>query len=199
MASVMACNSSNTFTETELNLIGNSADAGKMTVLQTTAKADSLLLRQVSADFTPEDLRSAPYAILQSRLLATVNDPDHPGVGIAAPQVGILRNLIAVQRFDKEGEPFEFYANPVIEVYGEQTAIGMEGCLSVPDRSEAVNRSQSIVLSYLHEATGERIRETVEGFTAVIFQHEVDHLNGILYIDRMVELPSDAAGDTMEE
>ncbi|MCD8186615.1 MAG: peptide deformylase [Rikenellaceae bacterium] len=192
----MTYHSSHTFTPEELSLIGPSARAGTMPVLQITNPADSLLLRQKSTELSAEDVDSEPFRILKERMLATVQDPDHPGVGIAAPQVGVSRSLIAVQRMDREGEPFEFYINPVIERYGEQTAIGLEGCLSIPDRSEAVCRSQSLVISYLDESSLQRVRQTVEGFTAVIFQHEIDHLNGILYIDRMIELPDEERENT---
>ena len=76
--------------------------------------ADSLVLRQKAAPVTGRMLRTDDYAVLRRRMLATVQDPQNTGVGIAAPQVGILRRMIAVQRFDKPGEPFEFYLNPEI-------------------------------------------------------------------------------------
>jgi peptide deformylase len=119
-------------------------------------------------------------------MLATVQNPENEGVGIAAPQVGILRRVVAVQRFDKEGEPFEFYVNPEIVEFGDEMELGGEGCLSVPDFSGDVWRAQRIVIKYRDEKFAEHT-ETIEGFTAVIFQHEIDHLDGILYIDRMEE------------
>jgi peptide deformylase len=109
-------------------------------------------------------------------------------VGIAAPQVGILRRLVAVQRFDKEGEPFEFFVNPEIVEMGDEWAVGGEGCLSVPEISGSVERAQSLVLRY-RDAEFVEHTEHIEGFTAVIFQHEIDHLNGTLFIDKM--LPED--------
>ena len=154
-----------------------------MRVLVTTNKSDSLLLRQKSEPLDENMVRRGDFKRLCRRMLATVQNPENEGVGIAAPQVGVLRRLVAVQRFDKEGEPFEFFVNPEIVEYGQNRESGGEGCLSVPDRRGQVVRSQSIKLRYrdvdfrLHE-------EYVEGFTAVIFQHEIDHLDGILYIDR---------------
>ena len=113
---------------------------------------------------------------------------DANGAGLAAPQVGILRRMIAVQRFDKPGEPFEIYLNPEIVEYSAETAPGREGCLSIPGCYGEVTRAQQIVLRYRDEQFAERT-ERIGGFTAVIFQHEVDHLDGILYTDRMDGTP----------
>lgn len=154
-----------------------------MRVLTIGDRGDSLILRQKSDPITAEMLRTDEYATLRRRMLATVQDPQNTGVGIAAPQVGILRRLIAVQRFDKPGEPFEFYVNPEIVEYSAETAPGQEGCLSIPELSGTVARPQQIVLRYRDERFVEKT-ETLSGFTAVIFQHEADHLEGILYIDR---------------
>lgn len=156
-----------------------------MRVLTIADRSDSLFLREKSAPISREALESADYAALRHRMLATVQDPQNTGVGIAAPQVGIRRQLIAVQRFDKTGEPFEFYLNPQIVKYSEATAAGREGCLSIPERYGTVVRAQEIVVRYRDERFQERT-DTIGGFTAVIFQHETDHLNGILYTDRMV-------------
>ena len=134
-------------------------------------------------------LRTDDYAVLRRRMLATVQDPQNTGVGIAAPQVGILRRMIAVQRFDKPGEPFEFYLNPEIVESSAETAPGREGCLSIPGLAGTVVRAQRIVLRYRDERFAEKT-ETIDGFTAVIFQHETDHLDGILYTDRTDETPT---------
>ena len=180
----MAC-STVTFTANERQLIGNSPAAETMRLWITDNETDSLFLREKAEPLNRADLKSEWFPALKVRMLATVNDPANPGVGIAAPQVGIGKQLVTVQRLDKEGEPFEFYINPRIENYSEEIEAGPEGCLSIPGRSGVVKRSTSIVISYINEATGRRKKETIEGFTAVIFQHEIDHLDGILYIDRM--------------
>lgn len=146
---------------------------------------DSVLLRQKAAELTEKEVSSRRFAVLKERMLATVNDPSNPGVGIAAPQVGISRRLVAVQRFDKPGEPFEFYINPVIVHYSEEKVAGTEGCLSVPGLSGNVDRSTEIVVKYNEEAGFKEKMERVSGFTAVIFQHETDHINGVLYTDRL--------------
>ena len=155
-----------------------------MRVLSVFDPADSLVLRTASADFTPEDLRSEAFRILSAKLLATVTSPDQDGVGIAAPQVGLNRRVVAVQRFDREGEPFGVFPNARLDsLYGEVKG-GPEGCLSIPGWRGRVPRAAKIIVSYTDPQTLGRVRETVEGFTAVIFQHEIDHLEGILYTDR---------------
>lgn len=173
----------NTVTRAERKLIGSQRDS-VMRVLKVTDREDSLLLRKTSREVSPEMLSSEPLSILCSRMLTTVTAPENDGVGIAAPQVGLLYNLIAVQRFDKPQEPFEFYANPKITFRSEECSVGREGCLSVPDRYGMVSRSDSIVLEYVDPTTLQTRTESVVGFTAVIFQHETDHLAGVLYTDK---------------
>lgn len=174
------CN--NPFTAAERKIIGNGNDMMRVTTIDN--KADSTLLRRTSRPLRKKDARSEEFSTLCKRMLQTVQNPENEGVGIAAPQVGILRRLVAVQRFDKEGEPFEFYVNPEITEYGEDMEYGGEGCLSVPEQSGDVLRSQRITIKYRDKEFCEH-SEVVEGFTAVIFQHEIDHLNGILFIDRL--------------
>ena len=137
----------------------------------------------IALDLDEKMVGSEELATLCRRMLATVKDPANEGVGIAAPQVGLLRRMVAVQRFDKAGEPFEFFLNPeIIAMLGENKP-GGEGCLSVPDMRGVVSRSHHIVLRYRDVDFVEHT-DTVEGFTAVIIQHEVDHLDGVLYIDK---------------
>lgn len=155
---------------------------GIMPVMSIAQEADSLLLRRSSAELSESIALSEDFALLKASMLATVRDPENDGVGIAAPQVGVLRRVVAVQRFDKEGEPFEFFLNPQIVERSSTTQFGGEGCLSVPDLSGNVERAEWIVLRYRDEAWREQ-QETIKGFTAVIFQHEVDHLDGRLFID----------------
>ena len=175
-----------TWTDAEKTII-NSSREGIMRVLQTDDTADALLLREKSALLDAADSDSPELGMLIEGMLATVQDTAKTGVGIAAPQVGILRRLIIVQRFDKEGHPFEPYINPYITWYSDSLRTGGEGCLSIPDIYGLVARSNRIVVEYdKTDGTG-RTSDTVNGFTAAIFQHEVDHLDGILFTDRMSE------------
>lgn len=101
------------------------------------------------------------------------------GVGLAAPQVGILKRVVVVD----VGEGLIELVNPeIIHAEGEQT--GPEGCLSVPGRSGVVTRPEKVVVR-AQNAQGEPIELTGEGFLARAFCHELDHLEGVLYVDKM--------------
>lgn len=186
-ALLASCGGMRSFTASERACIRQRPGDGTMRVLKTTERSDSLRLRERAAKLGRKGVHDDDFPLLCRRMLATVNDPSDPGVGIAAPQVGVGRRLVAVQRVDRPGEPFVFYVDPRIVRYGRETAAGQEGCLSVPDRYGAVVRAQRIVVAYRDPETGRRRRETVEGFAAVIFQHEADHLDGVLFIDRIEE------------
>ena len=184
-----SCNSvEGTFTEKELSLI-NGADS-IMRVLTIDRPDDLAVLRAQSEDLSSETLSSEAFVRLCSQMTATVTHPSQDGVGIAGPQVGLNRRVVAVQRFDKEGEPFEVYGNIRIAAHHGEKASGGEGCLSVPDRRGDVMRWQDIEIEYdavfsEGKVTVQPVRERIQGFTAVIFQHETDHLDGVLYIDRL--------------
>ena len=158
---------------------------GLMRVLLVTSPEDSLVLRAPCMDLAEEDLQSEVYERLASRMIATVTDSTQDGVGLAAPQVGLKRRVVAVMRYDKPGYPFEVYPNIHIEYFSDQKQTGPEGCLSIPDIAGEVERSQQVVIRYTDPETLSELRDTVDGYTAVIFQHEVDHLEGILFTDRL--------------
>ena len=192
MMAALACGRSKTggFSSGELELL-NGTDS-IMRVLTIQDSIDLAVLRAVSCDFSAKELMSEQFTKLGRRMVATVTHPSQDGVGIAGPQVGLNRRVVAVQRFDKTGEPFEVYANVKIVWMSDSLAYGPEGCLSVPDRRGNVLRSQEIVIEYADIAALQHgladipmVRDTVTGFTAVIFQHEIDHLEGVLYIDRL--------------
>lgn len=174
---------SKAFDEQEKQLINSGDHDSIMYVYQTTNPQDLAVLTKPSDDIRYDDPLLDKLA---ARMLKTVQDPKHPGVGIAGPQVGINKNVIWVQRLDKAGAPFECYVNPKILWRSELKRTGPEGCLSIPDRKEEVLRSYAIRLQHINRQ-GEVKEELIEGFTAVIFQHEVDHLYGILFPDRMEE------------
>lgn len=184
---ITSCNTQNPrvqFSKDEINLINAGDSPQPMRVWTIANPSDSLLLRQKServvVDSTDETLQ-----LFVQRLYATVTDTADPGVGIAAPQVGILKQIIWVQRFDKAGEPFEVYFNPRISQYSKLTQTCREGCLSIPNRMDTLNTRSYAVLVEYQNRKGETQLEMIENFTAVIFQHEIDHLNGVLYPDRM--------------
>ena len=197
-SSYACCGPAKGFTRSELAIL-NDADS-IMRVLTIEDPCDLAVLRATSCDFSSKALLSEEFRRLSELMIATVTHPSQDGVGIAGPQVGLNRRVVAVQRFDKEGEPFEVYPNIRIVWQSDSLEFGPEGCLSVPDRREDVARSTEIVIEYTgfdpdymsssqdNSPSAPKlipVRDTVSGFTAVIFQHEVDHLDGILYIDRL--------------
>lgn len=153
-----------------------------MRVTQTKFHNDSIILKSVSKPIDPKDKLTK---ILAKRMLKSVMDPNRRGVGIAAPQVGINRRMVLVQRFDKENKPFEVFINPEIIWRSDLWQKGPEGDLSFDERG-MIMRHYSVQVQYFN-LKGKKITEILEGFTAVIFQHERDHLDGILLVDRQKE------------
>jgi len=179
------------FSNNQMELIMSLDTLNPMRVYKITNKKDSLLLRTKSQYVKP-DANDVFLQTLVKRLYRTVRDSMSLGVGIAAPQVGILKNIIWVQRFDKEGFPFEVYLNPKIVQYSTKKQVFREGCLSIPDRMDTLStRAYAILIEY-DTMKAEHKSEMVEGFTSVIFQHEIDHLNGILYLDHLDKEIKDA-------
>ena len=170
------------FSLKEKIIIENSDSVMYVTVINDPA--DSVILRTPSRELSVKALKSEAFKTLAEKMRRTVTAPHQDGVGIAAPQVGVNKRVIWVMRLDKEGEPLELYANPVILSKSEAVEDGEEGCLSVPCLRGSVSRSVSIEISYTSLETFQTVTETVEGYTARIFQHECDHLDGILFKDR---------------
>lgn len=178
-----------TMTKEEAGLINGSPDV--MRILSIDNEADLAVLRAPSRNFNVPDLNSAEYRSLAFKLAKTLESTDG-GVGLAAPQVGINRRVVAVQRVDKEGEPVEVYPNIRIEEYRGEMEEGPEGCLSVPDQRGNVLRYRDITIVYTdinsdRQDQPREIREDISGFAAVIFQHELDHLEGVLFIDKCTD------------
>ncbi len=149
-----------------------------------TMPEDSTVLRAKSRDMSRKEIRSPQLQTLIDKMLYSVQHPSQDGVGIAAPQVGINVRLVCVMRLDKAGAPFEPYLNIHIDSLGGKMISGPEGCLSVPPYRGYVKRHDKVRISYLRPGTLEKVTEDIEGYVAVIFQHECDHLDGILYTDR---------------
>ncbi|MEW7304351.1 peptide deformylase [Elizabethkingia anophelis] len=166
-------------TSNEISIIKQGDIHSALPVYNVSEPEHSKTLLGMSADIDPKDPNTA---ILVERmklsLLSTGSE-----VGIAAPQVGINRNVIWVQRFDKDGKPLEYFLNPVILWKSQLQNLGPEGDLSITDFRDQFYRSKVIQLEY-SDLKGKKHTEIVEGFTAVIFQHEIDHLSGILISDK---------------
>lgn len=119
---------------------------------------------------------------------------DPPGVGLAAPQVGENLSLFIIKP-TKKSKP-EVFINPkIIKLINSPTSlpdnkknskIPLEGCLSIPRIWGVVNRANKVLLEY-HDLKGQKKTEWFSGFKAIIIQHEMDHLNGILFTQRVIE------------
>ncbi len=107
------------------------------------------------------------------------------GIGLAAPQIGFSRRVVVVDASElvKDEYPRGFI-NPEIIEFSEETDVREEGCLSIPGVHEEVVRSTRIVVKYQDEK-GREFTEAYSGWLARILQHEIDHLNGILFVDRI--------------
>jgi peptide deformylase len=115
-----------------------------------------------------------------------------PGVGLAAPQVGVSERVIVVEYAEDEEDeeaPKKLYVviNPEIKEASEETELGIEGCLSIPGLQGEVDRSLELRLKGLTRH-GQPIRIKARGWLARIFQHEIDHLNGVVFTDRAVRV-----------
>ena len=109
-----------------------------------------------------------------------------PGVGLAAPQVNVSRRVIVVEYEDpEENIPHQLYAvvNPEIVSFSAETEVGVEGCLSIPGIIGEVERAKRVEVRGF-DRHGKPFRLHTEGWVARIFQHEIDHLNGVLFTDR---------------
>ena len=107
------------------------------------------------------------------------------GIGLAAPQVGKLLQ-IAVVDVSREGNELQEFINPIILSQQGKTK-SEEGCLSIPDYRDTVQRSVSITVR-AHDRQGKEFEIAAEGLLAICLQHEIDHLNGILFTDRLSRL-----------
>lgn len=113
-----------------------------------------------------------------------------PGVGLAAPQVGVSRRVIVVDASPRvEGTQLFQLVNPVI-TFAEGTSVCEEGCLSVPGYSENVTRAAKIVVE-AYDEQGKPVKIETDTFLATVLQHEIDHLDGILFIEHLGRLKRD--------
>jgi peptide deformylase len=129
---------------------------------------------------------------LASRMIRTMHDA--PGVGLAAPQVGVLQRLLV---YDVDDDP-RVLVNPVLDEYSDETEEADEGCLSVPGATMPVERPVSLRVRGLDEY-GEPVDFRAEGFEARVIQHESDHLDGVLIVDRTTRSARAAALRALRE
>lgn len=147
------------------------------------------LLRRVARDLTPQEILAPEFARLIEDMVDTMHHEE--GIGIAAPQIGesvqaaIIEIDIDSSRYPGQ-EPFgrRVFLNPRVTVLDGAEQGFWEGCLSVPNLRGFVERPRRVRVDYLDLEARERTIEA-EGFLATVFQHEIDHLLGVLYVDRI--------------
>ncbi|MDR3514145.1 MAG: peptide deformylase [Caulobacteraceae bacterium] len=146
------------------------------------------LLKQVSkpVDAVDEALRALMDDMLETMYAA-------PGIGLAAIQIGVPQRVIVMDlaRGDEERAP-RYFVNPEITWRSEETQPYEEGCLSVPEIYDEVERPARVKLRYL-DYNGQPVEEEAEGVFAVCIQHEMDHLDGVLFIDHLSRLKRERA------
>lgn len=160
------------------------------------------VLREAARALRPEELKTDAFR----QLLRDLKDSmDHyGGIGIAAPQIGVSESvaLIELEGPNRYGEnsslPLTVFVNPSIEVLSDETQGFWEGCLSVPGLRGFVERPKKLRVSFLDE-TGTQREIIAEGFLATVIQHELDHLFGVLYVDRIKDLKLLSFQDEYEE
>ena len=176
------------FTQDEKGLINSGTTETPFRVLKVTDQQDSIFLRQKCSDI--ENINeSEDLQLLIDRLKTTM--AAESGVGIAAPQVGIGRNIFLFTRIDKANYPVIVAINPKIVNHPEETiCFERDGCLSIPGISGNSIRYPWVDVEYTDE-NGNLVQERLEGysresdFTGIIFQHEFDHLQGVLFTDKL--------------
>ena len=157
-------------------------------ILTVAEPADVKVLKQVSTlvEAVDDDLRSLMTDMLETMYAA-------PGIGLAAVQIGEPKRVIVMDlaREDEEPQP-RYFVNPEITWKSEELFTYEEGCLSVPEVYDGVERPARCKLKYLNY-NGEPVEEDAEGLFAVCIQHEFDHLEGVLFIDKLSRLKRERA------
>jgi len=155
-------------------------------------KMGNPILREEAKEFTKEEILSDETTQLIQDLYDTMKAEG--GIGIAAPQVGISRSVALINIEDGQSRysdaqefPLLKIFNPKIKVLDETSQGFWEGCLSVPGLRGYVERPRKVEISFLNEKAEPQIIE-VEDFLATVFQHELDHLFGKLYVDRIKDI-----------
>ncbi len=124
---------------------------------------------------------------LAKEMIETMHDPKAPGIGIAAPQVGVdARIFIFTYGAGSKAERDVVVVNPKVLRESEEVGIAEEGCLSLPGKYGNVLRSREIEVEY-QDLDGEVVKQTLRDLDARVFLHELDHLNGVLFVDKVVD------------
>lgn len=141
--------------------------------------ADVLRTPAVEVDAVDDDLRRLVRDMFETMYHAE-------GIGLAGPQIGVPQRIIVVDVHEEESRPFALI-NPKIRDASRDTERAEEGCLSIPGVAGVVERAQTVVVEGLDE-NGEAVTIEASGILARCLQHEIDHLNGVLFVDRLSPL-----------
>ncbi len=146
-------------------------------------------LRQVARELTTDELSTVESQVLLLDMVDTLKASG--GIGLAAPQINVSVRLAIIEipgGASRYGEippmPLTVFVNPVVEVLGDESAAFWEGCLSVPGLRGLVERPQHVKVTAT-DLDGKSFELELNGFLATVFQHEFDHLDGVLYVDRL--------------
>ena len=150
------------------------------------------ILRKVSKRVSDLELKMPLTQQLIDDMFETMYDA--PGIGLAAPQVGIGKRIIVVHVGEDDG-PFAI-VNPVLSEF-EGESVSTEGCLSIPGIIGEVTRAEKCMVAGLDRA-GKKIRLEAEGLLARCFQHEVDHLDGVLIVDKATDIRKAVSVERLE-
>ena len=147
--------------------------------IRKIARMGQPILRKVAKAVPVEAITTSPIQSIITDMLDTVLDAD--GAGLAAPQIYESKRIVLL-RFN-QNEDFQVWINPEITALSDEQLITFEGCLSVPDLRGAVPRVAHIHVKAYNEK-GEVFEQELKDYPAIVAQHECDHLDGILYVDR---------------
>ena len=157
--------------------------------IQTVLKMGNPMLREMASEFSKEEILHEDTKELLVDMWETLDFAG--GIGLAAPQIGVSKQLAVIKLSEESDrypdmettEPYVIF-NPQITVIDKEIQGFWEGCLSVPGLRGYVERPRKVQIDFLDENASERTIQ-VEDFLATVFQHELDHLIGMLYVDRM--------------
>ena len=170
-----------------------------MAVQRVLTLGDPLLKEK--SQFVPiEEIKSDAIQELIDTMIETMRH--YHGVGLAAPQIGVMKSIFLMEvknniRYPNHADfPLKVIINPQISSLSDEHIMSKEGCLSLPEIKRNVSRSKYLVLSY-YDRSGSKTTLELDDFPAIIAQHEYDHLNGILFIDRMTDVEVLSSSEAM--
>ncbi len=155
------------------------------------AKMGNPILRKISEPVTKKDIQTADFQRFIDDMIETMRDED--GLGLAAPQVHVSKQVVVIESLEDdrspEAPPFPLLVlvNPVFKYLSKELRTGWEGCLSLDNLRGKVPRSRAVRLEAL-DRNGNPVLLDWEEFPAVVLQHEIDHLRGHLFVDRMKDM-----------